>query len=218
MLDRFLNDDAAVQRMRGLPLGSQLDSFTAVLSALGYARASIRDRLWTLAALGKWLKHRGLAVTDLRRDQTAAFLKRRAPRRLVRRGDAATLRLFLDHLDWMGITTQQIATSSSSSSSSRPRHSITSTRSRQRRVSMSFSSAPAICLFHLACAASRHIRTSSTPRNRCLLLHVVTAKSRGVLPYRSKPHNATSIRGFSSSRRHRISRCSIWVPDSFSSR
>jgi hypothetical protein len=59
MLDQFLNDDAAVQRMRGAPLGSQLDAFAAVLSALGYARASIRDRLWTLAALGRWLKRRG---------------------------------------------------------------------------------------------------------------------------------------------------------------
>lgn len=103
MLDQFLNDDAAVQRMRALPLGSQLDSFAAVLSALGYARASIRDRLWTLAALGKWLNHCGLSVTDLGHDITATFLKRRGRRRLVRRSDPATLRLFLDHLEANGV-------------------------------------------------------------------------------------------------------------------
>ena len=52
MLDRYLKDEAAVQRMRALPVvGSHLDAFAAVLCALGYARASIRDRLWTLAAL-----------------------------------------------------------------------------------------------------------------------------------------------------------------------
>ena len=74
MLDQVLNDGAAVQRMRASTLGSQLDSFAARLSQLGYARSSIRDRLWTLAALGKWLKRRGLAATDLRRDIIAAFL------------------------------------------------------------------------------------------------------------------------------------------------
>jgi hypothetical protein len=47
MLDQFLRDDAAVQRMRASPLGAQLDSFAAVLSAFGYARASIRDRSHT---------------------------------------------------------------------------------------------------------------------------------------------------------------------------
>ena len=99
MLDQFLNDEAAVQRMRALPLGSQLDSFAAVLSALGYARASIRDRLWTLAALGRWLKRRRLSAVDLRLDVVAAFRHRRTRRRRVRRGDAATLRLFLDHLE-----------------------------------------------------------------------------------------------------------------------
>jgi len=35
MLDQFLRDPAAVQRMRASPLGSQLDSFTACLSQLG---------------------------------------------------------------------------------------------------------------------------------------------------------------------------------------
>ncbi len=75
----------------------------ARLCELGYARASIRDRLWTLAALGKWLQRRGLAVADLRRDHTASFLRRRRPRRRIRRGDAATLRLFLEHLERQGI-------------------------------------------------------------------------------------------------------------------
>ena len=99
MLDQFLNDGAAIQRMRVSPLGAQLDSFAARQSQLGYARSSIRDRLWTLAALGRWLKRRGRALTDLRPDLTAAFLNRRMPDRRVRRSDAATLRLFLDHLE-----------------------------------------------------------------------------------------------------------------------
>lgn len=45
MLDRYLKDEAAVQRMRALPVGAHLDAFAAVLCALGYARDSVRDRL-----------------------------------------------------------------------------------------------------------------------------------------------------------------------------
>ena len=99
MLDRYLKDEAAVQRMRALPVGSHLDAFAAVLSELVYARDSIRDRLWTLAALGRWLKRRGLSVVDLRPDNVAAFLRPRKQRTRVHRGAAATLRLFLECLE-----------------------------------------------------------------------------------------------------------------------
>lgn len=99
MLDRYLKDEAAVQRMRALPVGAHLDAFAAVLCALGYARYSIRDRLWTLAALGRWLTRRGLSVVDLRPDMVAAFLRPRKQRARVHRGGAATLRLFLEYLE-----------------------------------------------------------------------------------------------------------------------
>jgi hypothetical protein len=103
MIEQFLNDAAAVQRMRASPVGSQLDSFVARLTQLGYARASIRDRLWTLSALGRWLRRRHLGMGDLRADVAAAFLKRHSPARRVRRSDKATLRLFLEHLEATGI-------------------------------------------------------------------------------------------------------------------
>jgi site-specific recombinase XerD len=98
MIDRYLKDEAAVQRMRALPVGSHLDTFAALLCALGYARDSIRDRLWTLAALGPWLTRRGLSVIDLRPNIVAAFLRPRTQRARVHRGAAATLRLFLEYL------------------------------------------------------------------------------------------------------------------------
>jgi site-specific recombinase XerD len=99
MLDHYLKDEAAVQRMRALPLGSHLDAFAAILSALGYARDSIRDRLWTLAALGRWLRRRQLSVVDLRPALCEAFLRARAQRVRVQHGAAATLRLFLAYLE-----------------------------------------------------------------------------------------------------------------------
>jgi hypothetical protein len=103
MIEQFLNDAAAVQRMRASPVGSQLDSFAARLTQLGYARASIRDRLWTLSTLGRWLRRRHLEMGDLRADVTDAFLKRHSPARRVGRSDQATLRLFLEHLEATGI-------------------------------------------------------------------------------------------------------------------
>src|SRR4030095_4433006 len=103
MIEQFLNDAAAVQLMRASPVGSQLDSFVARLTQLEYARASIRDRLWTLSALGRWLRRRHLGMGDLRADVAAAFLKRHSPARRVRRSDKATLRLFLEHLEATGI-------------------------------------------------------------------------------------------------------------------
>lgn len=103
MLDQFFNDEAAMQRLRALPVGSQLDSFVVVLSALGYARATIRDRVWTLAALGRWLTRRGLTAADLSADIAAAFLNGRPHGPRAGRGDAATLRLFLAHLEADGL-------------------------------------------------------------------------------------------------------------------
>jgi hypothetical protein len=64
MIEQFVSDPTAVQRMRASPIGSQLDSFAARLTQLGYARASGRDRLWTLSALGRWLRRRHLGMGD----------------------------------------------------------------------------------------------------------------------------------------------------------
>src|SRR5207245_4278370 len=98
MLDQFFRDGAAAQRLRANPLGSHLDSFIAVVSRLGYARSTIRTQLWLLADLGRWLRRRALGIKALRARVTDDFIggRRRAGR--LGRGDAATLRLFLDHL------------------------------------------------------------------------------------------------------------------------
>jgi hypothetical protein len=74
-------------------------SAPVVPCALGYARCSIRDRLWTLAALSRWLTRRGLSVIDLRPDIVVAFLRPRTQRVRVHRGAAATLRLFLTYIE-----------------------------------------------------------------------------------------------------------------------
>jgi site-specific recombinase XerD len=103
MLDQFFADGAAVQRLRASPVGSQLDSFTTCMSRVGYAPSTIRTQLWLLADLGRWLKRRSLCVNDLRATVTGDFLRRRERAGRRGRGDAATLRLFLDHLEAEGV-------------------------------------------------------------------------------------------------------------------
>ena len=98
MLDRYLKDEAAVQRMRALPVGSHLDAsprfcprwdIRATRSVIGCGRSP----RWPMAETPR-------AVPD--RSSTrfvAAFLRPRTQRARVHRGAAAALRLFLEYLE-----------------------------------------------------------------------------------------------------------------------
>jgi integrase len=103
MVERFFKDSAAAERLRANLLGPHLDSFSGLVAQLGYARSSIRLRLWLLADLGRWLARRALRVRDLRASVVDDFIGRRRRAAQLRRGDAATLRLFLEHLQTKGV-------------------------------------------------------------------------------------------------------------------
>lgn len=98
MLDHFFQECAARQRLRANPIGSHLDGFTAWASQRGYARTTIRQDVWALAAFGRWLQRRGRSIRDLRRDDGDDFCRRRCA--VARRWrDTAAVRLFLDYLE-----------------------------------------------------------------------------------------------------------------------
>jgi site-specific recombinase XerD len=98
MLEKFLTDRAAVQRRRTGLFGLHLDTFVASVSELGYARATVREQLWLLGDLERWLQRKKLAVADLDQQVVTQFLQNR--RRKGRRGrsDARTVRYFLEYL------------------------------------------------------------------------------------------------------------------------
>ena len=98
MLDHFLRDGAAAQRLRANPIGSQLDGFTAWLSQRGYAWTTIRQHVWALAAFGRWLHRRGRSARNLRRRDADDFCRRRCAAHRRER-DLAALRWFLDYLE-----------------------------------------------------------------------------------------------------------------------
>lgn len=98
MLDHFLRDRAAAQRLRANPIGSNFDGFTAWLSQRGYAWTTIRQHVWALAAFGRWLHRRGRSVRWLRRRDADDFCRRpcAVPRRVR---DTAALGRFLAYLE-----------------------------------------------------------------------------------------------------------------------
>lgn len=102
MVERFFKG-AALRRLTVNPLGCHLDSFSTVVAQRGYARATIRSQLWLLADLGRWLRRKGLSVRDVRSSVIDAFLRRRRRASGLRRGDEATLRRFVEHLQTEGV-------------------------------------------------------------------------------------------------------------------
>lgn len=102
MLENFLPSRAAVERLRGGLLGAHLDSFIATVSQLGYARSTVRERLWLLGDLARWLQREGLALGDLHEQVVSHFLKGRQSKGRLRRSDSRTVRHFLEHLRQKG--------------------------------------------------------------------------------------------------------------------
>src|SRR3990172_1529111 len=104
MLERFFADGAVAQRQRCGPLGPYLDSYAAMVDALGYARSTTRGQLWSLAELGRWLERGVISVADLDERVVETFLTERRRRRGgLHRSETATWRLFLEYLRSEGI-------------------------------------------------------------------------------------------------------------------
>jgi site-specific recombinase XerD len=98
MLDHFLRDRAATQRLRANPIGSHLDGFSAWLSQRGFAWTTIRQDVWALAAFGRWLHRRGRSIRNLHRHDADDFCRRRCAVHRRER-DIAALRSFLAYLE-----------------------------------------------------------------------------------------------------------------------
>ena len=98
MLDTFLADEKAVERFRSSPLGAHLDSFVAAAASLGYARSTVREQLWVLGDLGRWLARTGVTVSHLDERLLRRFLVVRRRKGRCHRTEAVTVRRFLDHL------------------------------------------------------------------------------------------------------------------------
>lgn len=102
MLDRFIKDSGTLRRLRAGPVGTQLDSFTTRLMGLGYARATVREQVWLLSGLSRWMVRRRLSAAELDERTLEAFADHRQ-RRCRERSSQAALDHFLEHLRAEGV-------------------------------------------------------------------------------------------------------------------
>ena len=103
MLENFLRDRAAIERLRRGSFGPHLDSFVASLAQLGYSRETVQKRLRLLNAFDLWLGRRNLIDFNLHEAVVNHFLEERRATGLLAYGDPRTVRDFLDYLRRNGV-------------------------------------------------------------------------------------------------------------------
>jgi site-specific recombinase XerD len=100
-MPRMHDDFLEWQRLRGGPLGPQLDTFAETLTEKGYAPPTVALKVRVAAEFGHWLGRRGLAVGDIDERYVARFVQHH--RCTPGRGDTATLRDVLEQVRSAGL-------------------------------------------------------------------------------------------------------------------
>lgn len=103
MLELFFGDRAVPQRLKANLLACYFESFAALVTGLGYSQSTVQMQLRLLADLGRWLTRNALGVQDLGLGVADGFIDQRRRSGGVRRGEAHTVCLFLDHLRAEGV-------------------------------------------------------------------------------------------------------------------
>ena len=103
MIDQFFSDPLTLHRLRSGPLGDRIDAFAQILSAQGYTRLIMREKIRAVAGLSRWLHRRGLGVESLDEQSISAFLRYGRRRGLCRCHTSHTLQGLLAHLRDVGI-------------------------------------------------------------------------------------------------------------------
>jgi site-specific recombinase XerD len=109
MLEDFVGP-AAAQRLRSCILGSQLDTFSAGLLALGHKLSTIRHKLWVIGDLTHWMRRKQLAVVDLDERRIVQYLHARRRRGRSCRGFGPTALRLIEQLRSGGILRRPMAT------------------------------------------------------------------------------------------------------------
>lgn len=82
MLEDFFALPAAVRRLRSCVFGPHLGAYCARLVESGYPRSTIRQKLWVVGQLARWVARKHLAIGDLDERRVGEFLDARRRRGL----------------------------------------------------------------------------------------------------------------------------------------
>jgi site-specific recombinase XerD len=95
VIDTFFTNQSALARLRQGPVAEFLDDYAKSVHDQGYARDSIRIQLRLIAAFGRWLQRRRIALRDIDRGTLDNFLRCHHRRLSTQNGDISTLQRFL---------------------------------------------------------------------------------------------------------------------------
>ena len=106
MIDHFFTRPSARARLRHGVLAEFLEDYAKSLHDQGYARESIRIQLRLIAAFGRWLQRKRIAVGEIDRGILGNLLQCHRRRHSKQSGDAFTLKCFLAILQNKAIVKQ----------------------------------------------------------------------------------------------------------------
>jgi integrase/recombinase XerD len=98
----IINDQVVLSRPLEGPLAAHIDSFARWLSEQGYAFCSVRRKVLIAACFSRWLGQKGVREHAVSSEHAVQYLRYRARRVQIHRGDTAALRYVVEFLKSIG--------------------------------------------------------------------------------------------------------------------
>lgn len=106
-MKHIVNDQVVLSRPLEGPLAAPIALFAQWVREQGYALYSLHRQVLLAAGFSRWLGHKGVAAQDVASDHPAQYLRHRARRLCIGRGDASALKRFMAFLRREGIIAEE---------------------------------------------------------------------------------------------------------------
>jgi len=99
----IVNDQVVLSRPLEGPLAAYIDSFAKWASEQGYAFCSLRRQVLLAACFSRWLGQKDVRMQSVSSEQAVQYLRYRARRVQIHKGDTAALRYLIEFLNREGV-------------------------------------------------------------------------------------------------------------------
>ncbi len=100
----IVNDQVVLSRPLEGPLAAYIDPFAKWASEQGYAFCSLRRQVLLAACFSRWLGQQDVRMQSVSSEQAVQYLRYRARRVQIHKGDTAALRYLIEFLNREGVT------------------------------------------------------------------------------------------------------------------